>query len=163
MTLVPTAALADNDYTGGDNPTTCDVSGAVPGGTFPCSVTGADGQEAGMSGTFSTGDEVGIAGATATVTKAVSGGSADFSISVPESDGTLSLTTYLDGEAVDSMTLAVVDGAAVPVAVDAEDLSQTGFTNMPLLVGVGLLLAAGGGAVVYAGRKARQDSTPLAP
>ena len=160
--LAPTAAVAD-DYPEDEDVTQCDLSDISPGLTFECVVSDDEGETAGMFGSFTGEGQLGIAGATATVTKALVDGSASFDISLPDSVGTLSLTTLVDGVAVDSVTVEVAEDGTVTTssggaATDAGDaLSQTGFSNGPLAIGVVVLLAAGGGAVLVAARRSRQS------
>ncbi|MFN3867183.1 MAG: hypothetical protein ACK4MD_10800 [Demequina sp.] len=149
FTLAPAAAHAQLDYPESAGVLQCDIASAVPGGNFGCEIDGPDGSQASLAGEFSGEGEVGIAGATSTAAETITGGIAPFTVSVPRSSGTLSLTALIDGEPVDTITLAV----GTPTLVQPAELSAIGLTNAPLLAAVVMLLAGGGLAVVFASRR----------
>ncbi|WP_062387932.1 hypothetical protein [Demequina iriomotensis] len=74
---------------------------------------------------------------------------ANFDVEIPEdATGTVGITSYVNGEVVDTATIELATDAAA-----ADELSSTGFENGGLVAGAGVLLVAGAGAVTIAARR----------
>jgi hypothetical protein len=143
---LPASAYATDGYPPEEADLTCSTSQVEVTGAFTCTVTGTEGADAVLEATFDNGT-VTIAGTTTSAPKTISGGEANFDLTAPDVTGTIYITATVDGvEAEAQASVDVVD-----------ELSGTGFDGMPLAVGAGVLLLAGG-VIVFAATRRRSHA-----
>ncbi|MDN4475419.1 hypothetical protein QQX09_06055 [Demequina sp. SYSU T00192] len=147
--LVPSAAFAADTYPDAGDSLTCDASQVDVTNTVGCTVGAADGSKVALQVTTA-GEDASIAGTVTSAAKTVSGNVASFTITAPSSTGTMGITAIIDGEAVDTASIEVVSSASTTTG---DELSGTGFENVGLAAGAGVLLVAGAATVFVAARR----------
>ncbi|WP_156165413.1 hypothetical protein [Demequina rhizosphaerae] len=145
VVLAPTAAFAE-DYPAADAALTCEATQVPVTTQFDCVGTGPDGASAVLQATTSGDNATFIAGTVSSEAKTVVDGEVTWTVEAPSTAGTIGFTLIVDGEAVDTATVDVVAGTT-------DELSGTGFENVGLAAGAGVLLVAGAATVFVAARR----------
>jgi hypothetical protein len=155
LILAPTAAMA-YDAPG----YTSTVSDSTPASGSPCTVV-ISGGEANEPVTLTitsnpaslSNDTIQIAGTKSLTKTANASGVASFSVTLSGAGGFALTATNAAGAVLSTQSLTVGTAGAASGAVTGARLARTGFEGMPLVVGGGVLVLLGAGAVVITRRR----------